>query len=158
MSSASKLGKYMMEIGSNHCNNDKHLVENDHAPNGDGAPMNNHPVGDQVGPQFDDVSNKDIDKTQDSCNMQSYLDLLDPHDKLIMNDIDLDDIMVSAFHGGRHEVTKPSDLDKLWCIDADTASKTIDITSKKCVRKDNPNLSRNYGTTDRMLRYKHLKE
>ena len=54
-------------------------MENDHAPNSDGAPMNNHPVGDQVGLEFDDVSNKDIDKTQDSCNMQSYLDLLEPY-------------------------------------------------------------------------------
>ena len=121
-------------------------MENNHAPNGDGAPINNHPVGDQVGPQFDDLYNKDIDKTQDSCNMKSYRDLLDPHakyayEKLIMNDIDLDDIKVSAVHGGRHEGTKPSNLAKLWRINAETASKTIDITSQKCVRKENPKLS-----------------
>ena len=90
--------------------------------------------------------------------MQSYLDLLDPHDKLIMNDIDLDDMMVSAVHVGRHEGTKPSDLTKLWRIDADTASKTIVINSQMCVLKDNPKLSYNYGTNYRMLRYKHLKE
>ena len=68
-----------MAIGSTHCNNAKYIVDNEHATNGDGAPMNNHPVGDQAGIQFDDVSNKEIYKTQDSCNMQSYLDLLDPH-------------------------------------------------------------------------------
>ena len=68
-----------MAIGSNLCNNGKYLLDHNYAPNGDGAPMNNHPVGDQVGLQFDDVSNKDIYKTQDSCNMQSFLDLLDPH-------------------------------------------------------------------------------
>ena len=112
MSSASKLGKNMMAIVSTHCNNAKYLLNNNHAPNGDGDPMKNHLVGDQVCLQFYDVSNKDIDKTQDSCNMQSYLDLLDPHsndayDKPIMNDIDLDDIMVSAVHGGCHEGTKP---------------------------------------------------
>ena len=74
-----------------------------------------------------------------------------------MNDIDLDDIKVSAVHGGRHEGTKPSELAKLWFIDAYTASKTIDITSQKCVRKYNPKLSRNYGTNNRMLSYKNLK-
>ena len=146
MSSASKLGKYMTAICSTHCNNAKYLVDNYHAPNGHGAPMNIHSVGYQFGLQFDDISNKDIDKTQDSCNMQSYLDLLDPHsndayDKPIMNDIDLDDIMVSAVHGGLHEGKKPSDLDKLWTIDSYTASKTIEITSQKCARKDNPKLS-----------------
>ena len=146
MSSTSNLGKYMMAICSTHCNNSKYLVGNYHAPNGYGALMNNHPIGDQFGLQFDDVSNKDIDKTQYSCNMQFYLDLIDPHsndayDKLIMNDIDLDDIMVSSVHGGRHEGAKPSDLTKLWRIDADNASKTIDITSQKCVQKDNLKLS-----------------
>ena len=140
-SSTSRIGKCMMAIGSTHCNNTKYLLDNYHAPNGDSAPIKNHPVGDQVVPQFDDVSNKDIDKTQDSCNMQSYLDLLEPHDKLIINDIDLDDIMVSAFHGGRHEGTKPSDFATLWRIDAYSASKTIDITSQNYVRKDNPHLS-----------------
>ena len=126
MSSASKLGKYMMSIGFTHINNAKYLVENDHTPNSYVAPMNNHPVGDQVGLRFDDVSNKDIYKTQDICNMQSYLDLLDPHsndayDKLMMNDIDLGDIMVSAFHGGHHEGMKLSELAKIWRIDADTS-------------------------------------
>ena len=58
-----------------------------------------------------------------------------------MNDTDLDDIMVSEVHGGRHEGTKPSELAKLWRIDADTDSETIDITSQKRVRKDNPKLS-----------------
>ena len=121
-------------------------MDNYHTPNGDCAPMNNHPVGDQVGLQFNDVSNKDIDKTQNSCNMQSYFDLLEPHsnddyEKLIMNYIDLDNIMVNAVHGGRHEGKKPSELSKLWRIDADTASKTIGITSQKCVQKYNPKLS-----------------
>ena len=146
MSSASKLGKYMTAICSTHCNNAKYLVDNYHAPNGHGAPMNIHSVGYQFGLQFDDISNKDIDKTQDSCNMQSYLDLLDPHsnyayEKIILKYIDLDDIMVRAVHGGHREEMKPYELAKLWRINADTDSKTIDITSQKCVQKDNQKLS-----------------
>ena len=66
-------------------------------------------------------------------------------------------MMISAVHGGRHQRVKPSALAKIWRIDEDTASKTIDITSQRNVRTDNPKLSRNYGTNDRMLRYKHLK-
>ena len=135
-----------MAIVSTHCNNAKYLLNNNHAPNGDGDPMKNHLVGDQVCLQFYDVSNKDIDKTQDSCNMQSYLDLLDPnsnyaYEKIILKYIDLDDIMVRAVHGGHREEMKPYELAKLWRINADTDSKTIDITSQKCVQKDNQKLS-----------------
>ena len=72
--------------------------------------------------------------------------------------LDLDDLKVSAVHGGRHKGVKPSDLAKLWRIDVNTASKTIDITSQRNVRTSNPKLSRNYGTNNRMLRYKHLKQ
>ena len=79
MSSAGNLGKYIMAIFSTHSYNVKYLVHKEHSPNGYGAPMNNHPAGDQFDLQFDDVSSKDIDKTKDICNMQSYHDLIDPH-------------------------------------------------------------------------------
>ena len=62
--------------------------------------------------------------------------------------------MVSAAHAG----TSQGVTSKIWRIDADTARKTLDITTQKIIRKDNPKISRNYGTNDRMLRYKHLKE
>ncbi len=42
-------------------------------------------------------------------------------------------------------------------INVPTAKETLDITSQKEVRTDNPKLSRNFGTNDRTLRYKHLK-
>ena len=40
----------------------------------------------------------------------------------------------------------------------ETAQWTIDITSQNCGRSDNPNLSWNFTTNDKMIRYKHINE
>lgn len=40
----------------------------------------------------------------------------------------------------------------------ETAKKTLDITSQSCARTGNPNLTKNYTTNDRMLRYRRIKE
>ena len=66
--------------------------------------------------------------------------------------------MVCAIHAGRHQGVKPPHLSKIWRIDENTAKQTLDITSQKSVRTDNPKLYCNYGTNDWMLRYKHLNE
>ena len=85
-----------------------------------------------------------------------YLD--DLFQQSLRGDLDIDDIMVSAMHAAKYNGIKPEHLSKIWHIDVDTARKTLDLTSQRSVRKDNPKLSRNYGTNDRMLRYKHLKD
>ena len=72
--------------------------------------------------------------------------------------LNLDKIMVSAIQEGKHKGVEPNHLAKIWRIDHDVTKKTIDITTQRSVQSDNPKLSRNYGTNDRMLRYKHLKE
>jgi hypothetical protein len=66
--------------------------------------------------------------------------------------------MVSAAHAGRTKGVKAEHLAKTWRIDLETAQKTLDITSQKSTRTDNPTLSRNYSTNDRMLRYKRVNE
>ena len=66
--------------------------------------------------------------------------------------------MINVVHGGRHQEVKPTDLSKIRCINEDTTSKTIYITSQRNVCADNHMLSRNYGTTCRILRYTLLKE
>ena len=43
-------------------------------------------------------------------------------------------------------------------INVPTAKETLDITSQKEVRTDNPKLSRNFSTNDRTQRYKYMKE
>ena len=72
--------------------------------------------------------------------------------------LDLDDIMVSAVHAGRHQGVNAKHLAKIWRIDEHTAKRTLDATSQRSVRTENPKLSRNFSTNDRTLRYKHLKE
>ena len=66
--------------------------------------------------------------------------------------------MASATHGiyGRGIMAKH--LFKIWKIDHDTAQQTLNITSQHNTWKDNPKLSHNYGTNDRMLRYKRIHE
>jgi hypothetical protein len=146
--------KYKVAIGATFAKGDVNLFDTEHAPIV--RPADNH--------ESCQVANATQSETQDSSQEQSYLDSFgspstdEIYDMMLNKEIDLDDIMVSAVHGGRHQGVKPSELAKLWRIDADTASKTIDITSQRSVRTNTPTLSRNYGTNDRMLRYKHLKE
>ena len=52
----------------------------------------------------------------------------------------------------------PEYLSKIWRISVDEAKRTIDATSQHVVRPQDPTLSRNFGTNDRMLRYKRIKE
>jgi hypothetical protein len=66
--------------------------------------------------------------------------------------------MVSATHASRPKGIEASHLSKTWRIDLETTKKTIDVTSQHSVRTDNPKLSRNYGTNDRMIRYKRIHE
>ena len=76
----------------------------------------------------------------------------------LKGEIDLDDIMVSASHASRAKGVDAQHLAKTWRIDVEAARRTLDITSQASTRKDNPTLSHNYGSNDRMLRYRHIKE
>jgi hypothetical protein len=102
--------------------------------------------------QDDEASNDDNSSNED--------DLLfdDIYEGSLRGEIDLDDIMVSAAHAGRSKSIDAKHLSKTWRIDLETAKRTLDITSQKSIRKENPTLSRNYGTNDRMLRYKRINE
>ena len=167
LSSECQFSKYKTSIGAVHAHSCKYLFE-DSDPVGaldgddshhatasavDLAPPHDHPKGNYEGYLID----------QNACSadisaMDTLLGSNDLAKQSLLKMLDLDDLMVSAVHGGRHKGVTPSELAKLWRIDVNTASKTIDITSQRSVRTSNPKLSRNYGTNDRMLRYKHLKQ
>ena len=68
-----------------------------------------------------------------------------------IGDRDPDNIFVSAAHAERYQGVKAEHLSKVWIIDIDQVKDTLDITTQKIVRTDNPNLSRKYGTNDCML-------
>ena len=77
----------------------------------------------------------------------------------LSGEIDLDSIMVSAASAGRPRGSvDPEHLAKIWRISHEDAKRTIDATSQHCVRTHDPKLSRNYGTNDRMLRYKRIND
>ena len=84
----------------------------------------------------------------------------DPIDQFDLNDYDIHlDDMVSAL--GSTTASKPTGvtaehLSKIWKIDVPTAEKTIDVTTQLLRRSQDPKLSRNYSTGDRMLRYKRI--
>ena len=52
----------------------------------------------------------------------------------------------------------PEHLSKIWHISLEDARRTIDTTTQTSVRTQDPTLSRNYGTNNRMLRYRHIQD
>jgi hypothetical protein len=71
---------------------------------------------------------------------------------------DLNKVMLSATHTMKTKGIDASLLSKMWRIDLKMAERTLDVTSQSNKRVDNPTLSHNYGTNDRMLRYKQISE
>ena len=72
--------------------------------------------------------------------------------------IDLDSVMAGSVSGGKHNQFDAEHLSKVWCIDHDTAKRTIDITSQRSVKTNDLRLYRNFGTNDRMIRYNRIKD
>jgi hypothetical protein len=70
---------------------------------------------------------------------------------------EIDDFMVAAIDTSERGVT-PGYLSKVWRIPFEDAKRTIDVTSQLSVTPKNPILAKNYGTIDRMLRHKRIKE
>eukprot|EP00957_Ditylum_brightwellii_P007892 597608-Ditylum_brightwellii.AAC.1 len=66
--------------------------------------------------------------------------------------------MTSATHACKPKGIDPTHLSKVWRISHEQAVNTIDATLQHSQRMDDPKLSRNYGTNDRMLRYKHIND
>jgi hypothetical protein len=73
-------------------------------------------------------------------------------------EIDLDNTMIKAAHARRHKGSDAEHLLKVWRISTAAAERTLDITTENSKRTNDPKLSRNYGTNDRMLRYKRINE
>ena len=77
------------------------------------------------------------------------------------NDLDsyLHDFMASAAHASPSKGGVTAEhLYKVWRIELETAEKTLEITSQVGRRTVDPKLSRNFQTSDRMLRYRRIKD
>jgi len=79
-------------------------------------------------------------------------------DKSLAGEIDLDDIMVSAAHANPCKDVDAEHLSKIWRIDLEMAQHTLDVTTQQRTHTANPSLSKNYSTSDGMLRYKRINE
>jgi hypothetical protein len=82
--------------------------------------------------------------------------MTDLYEQAMAGAIDFDDIMTSATHARRSQGVDAEHLSKIWRISVEEANRTLEITTQEKVHVDNPKLARNYGTNDRMLRYKRI--
>jgi hypothetical protein len=129
------LGKFKVSIGSTDAVGGEYLIDDDSAT---------QPLTDNG------MSASDSDEDEDQI-------LDEMHDNVTEGEIDLDEIMVSAAHAGKSKGgVDPAHLSKIWRINLTAAEKTLDVVSQNNKRTDDPTLPRNYGTNDRMLRYKHM--
>jgi hypothetical protein len=100
----------------------------------------------------------DTESDSDASSISDGEALDDLFSEATRGEIDLDEVMLSATHAGKTKGVDATHLSKMWRVDLKTAERTLEVTSQSSNRVDNPTLSRNYGTNDRMLRYKRISE
>ena len=96
-----------------------------------------------------DSSDDDDTSQDDSDDDFDPIELDDDTNKVL-----LDNFMASTAQAGKSRGVDPKHLSKIWRISHEDAQRTIDVTTQMSTRTDDPTLSRNYSTNDRMLRYK----
>ena len=74
------------------------------------------------------------------------------------DEYDLDELMAAATTADVPKGINAKHLSKVWRISYDDAKRTLENTTQRSVQTQDRTLSRNYGTNDRMLRYKRIKD
>ena len=104
-------------------------------------------------PETDEQSHDDS-----TCNVDDEcFDLLSDLDGDGANEW-VDEFFSHSTHASRPRGVTPEHLSKIWRISHEDAKRTIDTTTQTSVCTQDPTLSRNYGTNDHMLHYKHIKD
>ena len=70
----------------------------------------------------------------------------------------VDEFFSHSTNASRPRGVTPEHLSKIWCILQEDARRTINMTTQTSVQMQDPTLSRNYGTNDRMLQYKRIQD
>ena len=65
-------------------------------------------------------------------------------------------VKILVVHVERPKGVKPDDLAKVWWINVETARRTLEITTQLKQQYTDVNLSHNFSTNDRMLRYRQI--
>ena len=110
-------------------------------------------------PYLDDDDDAQDSSDEDDTSQDDSDDDLDPLElDDDTNEALLDNFMASTAQAGKPRGVDPKHLSKIWRISHEDAQRTIDVTTQTSTRKDDPAISRNYSTNDRMLRYKRIKD
>ena len=99
-------------------------------------------------------SSDDDDTSQD--NSDDDFDPIELDDDT--NEVLLDNFMASTAQARKSRGVDHKHLSEIWRISHEDAQRTIDVTTQMSIQTDDPMLSRNYSTNDRMLRYKRIKD
>ena len=144
------LGRFQMSIGSTdvgYSGDDNLCIESDYDDYNNLLNIND-----------DDTNGCELDEDEmadDFVNVDGQIESL--LDECLDGEIDLDEVMAAAATARRPvSSVNPEHLSKIWRISHEDAKRTIETTTQHCVRTQDPTLSRNYGTNDRMLRYKRI--
>ena len=70
----------------------------------------------------------------------------------------VDEFFSHSMNASRPRGVTPEHLSKIWRISQEDARRTINTTTQTSVQMQDPTLSHNYGTNDRMLRYKRIQD
>ena len=99
-------------------------------------------------PHDDNSTCKDDDM---SFDLSFDLDSEGAHEKV-------EEFFSHATNASRPHGVTPEHLSKIWRISQEDARRTINTTTQTSVRTQDPTLSRNFGTNDRMLRYQCIQD
>ena len=110
-------------------------------------------------PYWDDDDDSQDSSDEDDTSQDDSDDDFDPQElDDDTNEALLDNFMSSTAQAGKTIGVDPKHLSKIWRISHEDAQRTIDVTTQTSTPTDDPTLSRNYSTNDRMLRYKRIKD
>ena len=75
-----------------------------------------------------------------------------------VGELDIDEITARAAHSKPQWGISTNHLIKVWCINMESDQKTLNMTTQRELRTDNPKLTRKFGTVYRILRYKRIRK
>ena len=114
--------------------------------------------------QVDDQNVVETVDEDDNRKMPAASNVPEPEEEMFnlddweFDEEEVEEFFVSATSGSNPKGVSAKHLSKIWRISVDDAKRTIDMTTQGARRMENPELSRNYSTNDRMLRYKRIKD
>jgi len=77
-------------------------------------------------------------------------------DDLFIDDPTIIEMDIAAANAGKSKGVNPVDLAKVWRIDVEAARRSIAVTTQLKQQDADGSLSRNFSTSDRMLRYRRI--